>query len=445
MMIPRSLAALALLAACAHAQPAPAPAFLPPEVGPYIQRRDPLAWRLQVTVDVYNTIGPQSRHPNEQGSSFPFEMMSVVFPIVESTSSATTDIRAITSTLSFEGRPVVEGAFRSPSPGQKPAPQLLQGQMNGALYHSGTYLGKWAVEGGGSPRHVKLNMQIPATCSRVVFDEQAAMGVPWPTRWPEEALSTLQPQMFIDFASPPQGGESVMYDMKPVRDLAARWAGGDPRSMPPVLLAKRLAGELVTRLRIQGRGWAFNRKSQGFTEGLELRGAAATARTMEGTEFDAVCLLAAVYRQAGLPCRLVIGFDQGPVEGEFVEPALYPKPWSLQYDALIAWVEFALFDEARNTLNWVPVDVVRMRRLASRPPPIERAWPFFGTNEQLRHVVPFAFHFHPPTTVRSYGSPAFWGWVLWPQTPRLALQSLNIDITSGTVRASPLPAYPRNP
>jgi len=73
---------------------------------------------------------------------------------------------------------------------------------------------------------------------------------------------------------------------------------------------------------------------------------------------------------------------------------------------------------------WVPVDVVRMRRSGSRAKPIDQKWPYFGEHDELDRVIPFAFQFHPPTTVVAHGSPAFWGWLVTPKPPDRVLQTV---------------------
>jgi hypothetical protein len=54
----------------------------------------------------------------------------------------------------------------------------------------------------------------------------------------------------------------------------------------------------------------------------------------------------------------------------------------------------------------------------------EKPIKYFGTHDELDQVIPFAFHYHPPTSVRSYGSPGFWGWMGIPDTPIRAQQGL---------------------
>src|SRR5438270_324469 len=77
--------------------------------------------------------------------------------------------------------------------------------------------------------------------------------------------------------------------------------------------------------------------------------------------------------------RTVIGFDVAGREVKFLNK-------SGKANHIRTWVEFALYDEAKNTINWVPVDVARMRKTTSRPMAIDRTWPYFGTHDELNQV-----------------------------------------------------------
>jgi hypothetical protein len=82
------------------------------------------------------------------------------------------------------------------------------------------------------------------------------------------------------------------------------------------------------------------------------------------------------------------------------------------------------------------VDVVKLRKTSNRPAALDRPWKYFGTNDQLDHILPFAFHFHPPTDVVSYGSPGFWGWFVSPKAPEQAEQAIRISASSQSKRAN---------
>jgi hypothetical protein len=136
-----------------------------------------------------------------------------------------------------------------------------------------------------------------------------------------------------------------------------------------------------------------------------------------------VCLLVAAYRQAGLPARCVIGYDTGGGGGK--DDRFLSKKGS---QSLRTWAEFALIDPTKPEPIWVPVDVVRIRKSSSRPPPVERKWMYFGDHKEMDGLIPFAYQFFPPSKgVVSHGSPAFYGWMVTPEPPKNVIQALRFD------------------
>jgi hypothetical protein len=236
--------------------------------------------------------------------------------------------------------------------------------------------------------------------------------------------------MFIDY-----GQEGAPYDMKSLDRFVDRLTNGkDPKEIKPTELAKWIAGNLVQRFQPSGNG--FNASRTGLLEGLDLIGAADAASRMRGSPFDMVCVLAATYRRCGLPCRIVIGYDVGAAKGKDDDNFLDRKRSDLQ---LRAWVEFALFDEATGNLHWIPVDVVEMRSKRSRLPDkwMENPLEYFGTHDGLDNIIPFAYQFHPPTAVRAYGSPCFWGWGVYGEyaPPGYAWQEVRLSAQTTPSRA----------
>jgi hypothetical protein len=134
----------------------------------------------------------------------------------------------------------------------------------------------------------------------------------------------------------------------------------------------------------------------------------------------------------------VIGYDVGDGDGRFLDRGR-------KANKLRSWVEFCLYDEARNTINWVPVDIIQLRKRSSRPQAFNRPWEYFGTNNDLEMVVPFAFQFHPPTDVAAYGNPLFWGWFVTPTAPKQAEQALTLSATSVSVRGGERPQEQERP
>jgi hypothetical protein len=365
-------------------------------------------WTLRIAVAVRadGTVDPKSRMPERDPLSI--QTAAVVFPIPKESASHIA-WNNIAGELKADGRLVTEKF------------DVLKD------YHSGVQLGKWNLERWQGER-VTLDVTFPVTAFNTKFDEARAKQLDWPAAWPAAAQTTFQPQLYIDM------GNNGPYEMEPVKNLVRKWTQGkDPKTVKPVVLAKFFAGEVWRHVQPSGNGLAFN--GQGELEGIELQGAPETARRERGSEFDIVCLLAAVYREAGLPARTVIGFDVGARKRD--GNAFLGKSGS---GALRAWVEFAVMDG--DQLVWVPVDVVRMRKSSSQPPrDLDRAWRWFGTHDELEGIIPFAFQFHPPTTVVSHGSPAFWGWMVSPKPPERVQQSVRVN----AIRTPRRPGDPARP
>lgn len=368
--------------------------FLPDER--YIKPGGSSNWTLTVNVTAsgWKDTDAQGMPIND---IWKFDSAAIVFPLIAGCGSSLTDTPGISGNVKFDDKTAAT-QFK-----------ILTG------YPSGTRLGRWDLtEKVG--RELWLQTVIPETSWETVYNDAAAEKVAWPTgAWPPVAASALQPEWYIDFG-PDERGSMKPYDKKPVDDLLLKWTNGkDPKSVPPAVLAKVLAGQLVGYVQISGNGLNCNQLGQ--IEGIDLQGVPVTAVKGQGTEFDAVCLMVALYRRVGLPSRVVIG-----VEAE--DPDSHTLFKQKDKNKLRAWAEFALFDESAKTLTWIPVDVARRRKFSSNAPDWKKAWKFFGTNDELDSIVPFAFQFHPPTTVRAYGSPGFWGWLVMPEPPGRAVQGV---------------------
>lgn len=355
--------------------------------------------KVDIYLDGYQTAVEHIRRDQlPEMHTLKFQSAAIVFPVLNGTASSKTDIDNVKGVMSFDDRP------RDTTP------------VYNEDYHSGTRLGKWELrdlEG----RQAQLSLEIPMTSWETVFDEQAARDFPWPAndQWSKVAQSTFNPQMFVDRLHP-------IVDQK-----LTQWTSGkNPRSLPPVQLAKFLCGKVVESLQPSGSGYVSNRRTGQFA-GLDLKGAAQTLIDGRGTEHDIVCALAALYRTAGLPARTVIGHDLSETKGQRSTP--FDKNAAGSGPHLRSWVEFALYDPAADTTLWVPVDPVRIRGFSSRTQPLDKPWKFFGSHDELDDVLPFAFQFHPPTTVVAQGAVAFWGWLTIPET-QVATQWLKFSSVS---------------
>jgi hypothetical protein len=356
---------------------------------------------------------------------FEFNTMTLVWPVISESASS----RLVLPTGGDEEPVLEEFTFtvddRDATGLAEFQHEILTSQAGGNPYHSGVWLALLKLGRGINAREVEFEFKIPTESWETRFDERAAARVPWPEgEWPAEAKAALLPMAFVE-----TGPDGRAFDLRPVRDLLTQWTDGkDPRTIPPLTFAKWIAGQVVQHVQLSGSGLNANRN--GLLEGVGLQQPRDTALTGRGSEFDMVVLLAAVYRMAGLPARIVIGYD---TEADSRDEPGFLAPGSGGSGDLCAWVEFCLFDEASDTFNWVPVDVVRIRKEGSRlrdnfmEPGALR---YFGAHSDLDDVIPFAFQFHPPTTVRAYGSPGFWGWFVTPTAPGRAWQSISIRATT---------------
>lgn len=352
-------------------------------------------WTLQgeVSVDAW-VEAPRSKDQNYTVHEFAFDSGAVVFPVLRGSSAHKVYDQELKSKLRFNDTVLSE------------AP----GELVDSGFPCGTRLGRWdLVPPDGKSfrgRSVRLNVDISMTCYRTKFDEKTAENVPWPQRWGSVGQTT-----FTDLQ---RVGDITLIDhtTEGVQELVRQWCGGkDPKTVAPVPLAKWLASNVLEYIQPTGGGLKFS--DTGMLEGFDLQGSEKTLATKRGTDQDVVCALAAVYRAAGLPCRIVIGFDAADDKGE--------KDSFLKRQRDVAsfrsWVEFSLYDEATRKEIWIPVDVTRQRKKSSRVVKNMKAWQFFGNNDELDWVCPIAFQFHPPTSVISHGSVCFWGWVTVSRTP----------------------------
>jgi Transglutaminase-like superfamily len=375
-----------------------------PAQGQVLRQTEPRWLTLNIAV---NIKAPQTYDPDlksKKTGRIEFDTMAIVFPALAETTSSTNTMSGV---FKLNDRDRDRTMTMLPDP-----------------YPSGLTLARWeATDWKGN--EAELQIKIEATCHKTVFDEAAARTLEWPDKgdWSEAAKSSFEPQLYIDVG--PEGP----YDLKPIEDFVKKAMGGkEPAGQPPLLVAKVLAGEVLRVMQVSGTG--LNGSRSGLIEGLDLQGAPQALKRGRGSAFDVASVLTAVYRRVGLPARVVIGYDSGKSDDEkgFTGEGQGKK-------GLRAWVEFALHDPKNRLDVWVPVDIVRLRKEMARLPAMDKPWPFFGTHEELDAIVPFAYHFFPPTTVRSYGSPAFWGWLVTPEAPARAEQELRFTITSSARRA----------
>ncbi|MBN8596969.1 MAG: transglutaminase family protein [Planctomycetes bacterium] len=404
--------------------------------GPYVTRTVPKDWLLQIIIDVSSTGSVMPGVSVPSGSTpFVFDSMTMVFPIVATSSNSSVNISGVNSWLRFEGHEVMTGGFAKEWTAEKPAPVLLKTMASGQLYPSGVNLGKWYWEKPNTQtRTVQLMIEIPTTSSRVFIDDAAACKVPWPKgSWPEVAAATFQPQMFIDCGIDPITFEMKMYNMKPIQDAVREWTKGNPKEITPHKLAKYLTHKVVHGM-IPGRpDILFGMQPQSIL-GLNLLGAPLAMETKQIGTKDMGTVLVACMREAGLPARLIYGYQALQVVPDGSSQVQFSNN-----DRFRCWVEYCLYDEEKKTINWIPIDYQQFRFTSNAMGNLDMPWNYIGTLPYAESMVPVALQAFPPTTVMGYGYPALWGWVLMPGVP----VNVGQQVTVSTSRAGTSPKNQR--
>lgn len=404
--------------------------------GPYVQKTQPHDWMLQVIVDLASNGSVNPALWMQSTTPFVFDSLTLVFPIVPATGLSDVNTGGVQSWLRFEGHDMMSGPFAKEWTREKPAPVLLQRMASGQLYPAGVMLGKWYWENPNSQtRTIQMMMQVPITSYRTILDDAAACKVEWPKgSWPEVAAACFQPQMFIDCGIDPVTFEMKMYNMKPIQDAVRDWTKGNPKELTPHKLAKFLTHKVVHGM-IPGKPDIWWGGQQQAILGLDLLGAPLAMETRQIGLKDMGTVLVAVMREAGLPARLVFGYQAVEVVPDGNKAIQFSSN-----DRFRAWVEYCLYDEQKKTMNWVPIDYQQFRFTSNAMQNLDQPWNFIGTILYGNTMVPVALQAFPPTTVMGYGYPALWGWVMQPAVP----VNLGQWVTVSTGRAGVGPKNPRN-
>lgn len=419
-----------------------------PKLGKIITRSEDRDALVTINIDVQAPseardrarpgVPPSTTLPKEE--PFKFTTMGFVFPFVTSASN-----------MDMLGSPqpwTTPGANNAPSSQTigfrgrlTAADQVVDGEaaiLTG--YAAGTKLVRfdYVPKDDTAVPEVGLRLVLPVRCYATTYDEKAADAIGWPGAWPKDVASALQPQMFVEKGID-ENGEIKDYEQSGMeRALAAYLAEdnlNDPKAIPPARLAKLLTGKVWRDVNISGDGILRKGRASEIA-GISVQAPAVTLSTKKGSAHDASVALVALMRKAGLPARTVIGVDLGYTQGKFLED-------SRNKGNLRAWVEFALYDQATHTLNWVPVDIARMRKSSNRPPTrLDLPWKYFGTIDEMNAMAPIAFQYVPPTDVATYGNTAaFWGWFVTPKPPAMAEQAISF-MTGPIPKTSGAPPEP---
>ncbi len=404
-----------------------------PEVGTYIEQTTPRDLLLKVDIQV-NSESPTEKQTIRDPFTgqtvdmpvikpFNFQTLAMVFPLLPSTATSDPYPKEFKGTLRLNDMPADnEAEFMTGYPG---GIRLARFDANEKAQ-------------GTSCRQVELHLEIPMRCYRTKYDEAAALQVPWPTGpWPKEAASIMGPQLYIETGVDSTGAVRP-YEDKLLTERLAEWLEAeqitDPKKVNPAALAKMLTARVWSAMQPDREGLSFKRTGQ--VSGVVLQHPDLTLETARGSAHDLAVLLAATLRKAGLPTRLMIGYDVGGGDNAYLKSGG-------KQNRIRTWVEFCLYDEALNTINWVPIDLARIRGSSSRPLALTQNWKYFGTHDELNSVTPFAMHFHPPTDVVSYGWPGFWGWFVTPKAPEHAEQAIRFSATTMSVRGGQPPRDPK--
>ena len=290
--------------------------------------------------------------------------------------------------------------------------RLFTAYADGSPLHSGAAWADWYTGRiDTSANTLELRVRGEVVSSNTVFHEKTARRIGWPRgEWPSEAAGTFEPMLLTDFDA-----NGRPYDPEPIERLARELTKGRERSQPPVVAAKWIAGELAKRFQFDRSALEycniaadrFDRDqlpdtlglapSLGVPLGFNARGASDAARDIKGSPIDLPLLLIRVYRELGIPARLVVGFHAGRLGGL---PDIAPASDEPEL-GLHVWVEFALMNESGSAIRpdqqlmWIPVDVLMLRAAGSHSRSLDEPWRGFGTIDYLNQVIPFGFHLAP--------------------------------------------------
>lgn len=389
------------------------------EPGPYLERSSPkdLIFKARVQIGGVSWTeliadpngGPAKQIPRKEEISF--DQAWIVYPLLKQTG---------TSRMPEDSW---KGTFRIGDTRPNEEIQIMNG------LHSGSRYAKMAL-GAGRAKTFTFEIEQRTTAYRVKYYDNEADQVAWPKGgWPAAAASCFSPQMYVDYWPDDTTGMAPATSASAVAAMVDGWLANanlaSPRDASPNQIAKFIAGQVVRNFQVVNQVFISNRTSA--VEGANVIPLTEVVRSGRGSAFDICNVLVACYRHVGLPARLVVGYQKEGSGKTF----LTAKGASAQIRPYVEWCLFNEdFEATKASINWIPVDIINMRRSMPNPPGLDKPWRYFGSFDDTNECFPFAFHLHPPTSVRAYGSPGFWGWMLAPTQPLSAEQSLTFSVTS---------------
>ncbi len=421
------------------------------QVSPYLTLTDPEEWKFSVRLQVDNYEDTSRTGLVEHATKvINVESGTVYYPIAPASSHAQTFFDHT------EGQVLLNDVIVDDTP------TIFIDRGQGVPMPGGAFLAQFDLPDFERVSEMTLLLTTFGRSWETIYNEEEAAKVPWPAEWPPIAQSLFEPEMYIDY------GPFGPYDLAPLKEKVMEWTEGNPKAVPPAVTAKWLAWKVAEAYRPTNKGYAgpsgasTNGQSTSLFAAFLVDGPAFALERGQGSRFNLPVLLAAAYRAAGIPARVVIGYNFAETRGKRMSDA----------ERLHAWVEFALYDPAitdeKQRLTWVPVDIIELQSRAVWRQPFDKPIRYFGSNKDLAEIVPIAFSFSPYwISGVSYGryayendrtrlyytsrydisrearffAPSLWSWNVMPAPPAWAGQWFNFSKDSPQ-RSSldPLPA-----
>jgi len=409
-----ALAVVAFATNIAHAQNSSHPDAKPviPE-NPYMSFREPWRWdvRAQLFLNSANRVSDDPRTPgtnyNERVETILWQprQIELVFPVVREGGFFWSPNRDIDVSIRLDDFDVHDrdnrGRFGLDAPD---APIVEKDSFISQKFVQGTYTeySHW-LSGDivGSYRQLHVIHTSHVVSADTVFNDNLARQLPWPESWAPEIAAFLSPVVESVGAPNPANAEDT------IDKLLKFWIGEevDPTQQPQLDIVKYLTGKVIEYFTVRGQATEFTQRttsggrpsfvvSSNTWGGFIVRPAHVIATNPQGSRHDLAVLLTSVLRSAGVPARTVICINE------------------LEEDPLlntVSLVEFAMHDPERDFTFWVPIDVDRVRLTGGRSSQFKRKWLYFGSHDELSHMIPIAHFFHPPASYQAFNLPLLYG------------------------------------